>query len=98
MQCKRVRIKRSYLKSPGSEGESSEYDRVHLSEWTGDPVVVGLVKSYAKPGGRVTGVHALTTHLDPKRLEISEVNVPQAPSCRDLYRSSRLTGSSWSSI
>lgn len=35
-----------------------------------DPVVVGLVKSYAKPGGRLTGVHSRTTELDAKRLQI----------------------------
>ena len=35
-----------------------------------DPVVVGLVTSYAKPGGRLTGVHSLTTEVDAKRLEI----------------------------
>ena len=35
-----------------------------------DPVVVGLVKSYARPGGRLTGVHSLTTELTGKRLEI----------------------------
>ena len=35
-----------------------------------DPVVVNLVRSYAKPGGRLTGVHSLTTELDGKRLEI----------------------------
>jgi putative ABC transport system substrate-binding protein len=35
-----------------------------------DPVVVGLVESYAKPGGRLTGVHSQTTELDSKRLEL----------------------------
>jgi putative ABC transport system substrate-binding protein len=35
-----------------------------------DPVVVGLVTSYAKPGGRLTGVHSRTTDLEGKRLEI----------------------------
>jgi putative tryptophan/tyrosine transport system substrate-binding protein len=35
-----------------------------------DPVVVGLVASYAKPGGRLTGIHSQTTELDAKRLQI----------------------------
>jgi putative ABC transport system substrate-binding protein len=35
-----------------------------------DPVVVGLVKSFAKPSGRLTGVHSLSSELAVKRLEI----------------------------
>ncbi len=42
-----------------------------------DPVVVGLVKSYAKPGGRLTGVHSLTTELDAKRLQILKEMLPK---------------------
>jgi putative ABC transport system substrate-binding protein len=42
-----------------------------------DPVVVGLVKSYAKPGGRLTGLHSLTTELDAKRLEILKEMSPK---------------------
>jgi putative ABC transport system substrate-binding protein len=34
-----------------------------------DPVVVGLVANYAKPGGRLTGIHSLTTEMDAKRLQ-----------------------------
>ena len=35
-----------------------------------DPVVVGLVDSFAKPGGRLTGVYQPATDLTAKRLEI----------------------------
>ena len=35
-----------------------------------DPVTLGLVDSFAKPGGRLTGVHFLATDLTAKRLEI----------------------------
>ena len=42
-----------------------------------DPVVVGLVTSYAKPGDRLTGVHSLTTDLDAKRLEILKEMSPK---------------------
>ena len=42
-----------------------------------DPVVVGLVKSYARPGGRLTGVHSLTTELDAKRLQILKEMLPK---------------------
>jgi putative tryptophan/tyrosine transport system substrate-binding protein len=35
-----------------------------------DPVVLGLVESFAKPGGRLTGVYNPTTDLTAKRLEI----------------------------
>jgi putative tryptophan/tyrosine transport system substrate-binding protein len=35
-----------------------------------NPVENGLVESFNKPGGNVTGVAALTIELDPKRLEL----------------------------
>ncbi len=42
-----------------------------------DPVAVGLVESFAKPGGRVTGVHYLTRDLTAKRLEILKEILPK---------------------
>ena len=42
-----------------------------------DPTVVGLVESFAKPGGRLTGVHFLTTDLTGKRLEILRELLPK---------------------
>jgi putative ABC transport system substrate-binding protein len=43
-----------------------------------DPVHMGLVQTYAKPGGRFTGVHYLTADLTPKRLELLKNLVPKA--------------------
>jgi putative ABC transport system substrate-binding protein len=42
-----------------------------------DPVVVGLVDSFAKPGGRLTGVYTPVTDLTAKRLEILKEIVPK---------------------
>jgi putative tryptophan/tyrosine transport system substrate-binding protein len=42
-----------------------------------DPVVVGLVESFAKPGGRLTGIHYVQTDLTGKRLEILKEIVPK---------------------
>jgi putative ABC transport system substrate-binding protein len=42
-----------------------------------DPVVSGLVDSFAKPGGRLTGVHFLVTDLTAKRLEILKEILPK---------------------
>jgi putative ABC transport system substrate-binding protein len=42
----------------------------------GDPVGSGLVQSYARPGGNITGVTDLDLELDPKRLEIFKEMVP----------------------
>jgi putative ABC transport system substrate-binding protein len=42
-----------------------------------DPVVVGLVESFAKPGGRLTGVYERSTDLTGKRLEILKEMVPK---------------------
>jgi len=42
-----------------------------------DPVVLGLVDSFAKPGGRLTGVYSRVTDLTAKRLEILKEIVPK---------------------
>jgi putative ABC transport system substrate-binding protein len=47
-----------------------------------DPVVLGLVESFAKPGDRLTGVYEPGTDLTAKRLEILKEIVPKL--CRVL--------------
>jgi ABC-type uncharacterized transport system substrate-binding protein len=42
-----------------------------------DPVVVGLVDSFANPGGRLTGVYSSTADLTGKRLEILKEIIPK---------------------
>ncbi len=42
-----------------------------------DPVVAGLVETFAKPGGRFTGVHYLSADLTAKRLEILKEIFPK---------------------
>jgi len=42
----------------------------------GDPVEAGLVKSFARPGGNVTGVADLEVELLPKRMEILRELLP----------------------
>jgi putative tryptophan/tyrosine transport system substrate-binding protein len=42
-----------------------------------DPVASGLVQSFARPGGRLTGVQYSTTDLTGKRLEILKEIVPK---------------------
>lgn len=51
-----------------------------------DPTIVGLVASYAKPGGRSTGVHFLTTDLTPKRLELLKDLLPKLHRVMTFYR------------
>jgi putative ABC transport system substrate-binding protein len=43
-----------------------------------DPVGDGLVASFARPGGNVTGLSIMTIELMPKRLELLSELVPQA--------------------
>jgi putative ABC transport system substrate-binding protein len=45
---------------------------------TGDPVVNGLVKSLARPGGNVTGMITLAQELGAKRLELFRETFPTA--------------------
>jgi putative ABC transport system substrate-binding protein len=47
-----------------------------FAEVAGDPVRQGLVRSFARPGGNVTGVSNLTAELSAKRLEIFKELVP----------------------
>jgi putative ABC transport system substrate-binding protein len=41
-----------------------------------DPVAFGLVQSYARPGGNMTGVTDLSLQLGPKRLELFREMIP----------------------
>jgi len=43
----------------------------------GDPVALGLVSSLARPGGNITGLSALSTELNSKRLEVLKNVVPK---------------------
>lgn len=42
----------------------------------GDPIGLGLIKSFARPGGNLTGVTDLDLELDGKRLEIFKEMIP----------------------
>ena len=49
-----------------------------VSVFGGDPVADGLVASFARPGGNLTGLSILVRELMPKRLELLAEMVPQA--------------------
>ena len=50
-----------------------------------DPVAGGLVESFAKPGGRLTGVHFLLQDLTGKRLEILKELLPKLRTVWTVY-------------
>jgi putative tryptophan/tyrosine transport system substrate-binding protein len=54
-----------------------------------DPVRSGLVSSFNRPGGNITGVAALTTELDPKRLELLHELAPSGGPLAVLLNPSR---------
>ena len=56
-----------------------------------DPVVVGLVDSFAKPGGRLTGVYNPVTDLTAKRLEILKEMIPTLRRVVTFYDPRRAT-------
>jgi putative ABC transport system substrate-binding protein len=49
-----------------------------VATFSTDPVAAGLVSSFSRPGGNLTGISDLTTTLEPKRLELLHELVPQA--------------------
>jgi putative tryptophan/tyrosine transport system substrate-binding protein len=57
-----------------------------------DPVEIGLVASYSRPGGNATGVSILTTTLEPKRLELMRELVPAAEAIGVLVDLSKPAG------
>ena len=54
-----------------------------------DPVRSGLVASFNRPGGNITGVAALTIELDPKRLELLHELTPSGGPLGVLLNPSR---------
>jgi putative ABC transport system substrate-binding protein len=54
-----------------------------------DPVRSGLVASFNRPGGNITGVAALTIELDPKRLELLHELAPSGGPLAVLLNPSR---------
>jgi putative ABC transport system substrate-binding protein len=50
-----------------------------------DPVVGGLVDSFARPGGRLTGVHYLVRDLTAKRLEVLKEILPKLSRVLTFY-------------
>jgi len=50
-----------------------------------DPVGLGLIQSFARPGGNITGVTGLYLELSPKRLEVFREIVPDLKRVLYLY-------------
>lgn len=57
----------------------------------GDPVKLGLVQSFSRPGGNMTGVAAMTISLLSKRLELIRTLVPDADTVAFVFNPSNPT-------
>src|SRR5260370_13348694 len=57
-----------------------------------DPVGDGLVASFARPGGNITGLSLMNTELTPKRLELLSELVPAAKAFALLVNPNNRTG------
>jgi putative tryptophan/tyrosine transport system substrate-binding protein len=67
------------INSQSALAAKSQTATIPIVFYTGaDPVEQGLVKSYARPGGNITGVRNFAIDLDPKRLELLHDLVPNA--------------------
>jgi putative ABC transport system substrate-binding protein len=53
----------------------------------GDPVATGLVSSFARPGGNITGVSAFETELSGKRIDLLKETFPKMASVAVLWNS-----------
>ena len=60
--------------APVAKAATTEIPIVFVN--TGDPVVAGLVASFNRPGGNVTGVSLLGPELETKRLELLDQLIP----------------------
>ena len=49
--------------------------------YSGDPVVAGIVQSMARPGGNATGISFMSIELNPKRIDLMRIALPE---CRKV--------------
>jgi putative ABC transport system substrate-binding protein len=63
--------------SLAAKGASPTIPHVFLSQ--DDPVKLGFVKSFNRPGGNATGVALLTAEITTKRVELTRLLAPGAP-------------------
>ncbi|MSP41082.1 MAG: hypothetical protein EXR70_21545 [Deltaproteobacteria bacterium] len=52
-----------------------------------DPIAPGLVASFARPGGSLTGVSALETELSGKQIDVLKESLPKLSSVAARYSS-----------
>lgn len=62
--------------APAEAAHRATRDIPVVATVSGDPVATGLVKSFARPGGNLTGVTYYATELYAKRLEFLKAMVP----------------------
>ena len=62
-----------------AEAAKSATEEIPIVFLTGrDPIELGFVKSFARPGGNLTGINLQNAELEPKRLDLLRQMVPNA--------------------
>ena len=78
LAAKPVRVLATVGGEPSALAAKAATSTIPIVSSTGDPVQAGLVASYNRPGGNITGIDVMSTELEAKRIGMLHDLVPQA--------------------
>jgi putative tryptophan/tyrosine transport system substrate-binding protein len=75
---KPVRVLATVGGEPSSSAAKAATSTIPIVFSTGNPVQTGLIESYNRPGGNITGIDIMSTEIEAKRIGLLHDLVPQA--------------------